>query len=47
MLGNAGFEDISLIPKDKSREIVKSWAPDKNIEDYVASFIIEAKKLQK
>lgn len=47
MLENAGFKDISLIPKDNSREIVKSWAPDKNIEEYVASFIIEAKKTPK
>lgn len=33
-----------MIPKDNSREILKSWAPDKNLEDFVASFIIEAIK---
>jgi SAM-dependent methyltransferase len=44
MLENAGFTDIKMIPKDNSKEIVKSWAPDKKIEEFVASFIIEAKK---
>lgn len=44
MLENAGFKDIRMIPKDNSREIVKTWAPDRNIEDFVASFIIEAVK---
>ncbi|WP_052090318.1 arsenite methyltransferase [Desulfosporosinus sp. HMP52] len=44
MLQSVGFKDIRLTPKDNSREIVKSWAPDKNIEDYVASYIIEATK---
>lgn len=47
MLDNAGFKDITLIPKDNSKEIIKAWAPDKNIEDFVASFIIEAKKTPK
>lgn len=44
MMQNAGFKDIRMTPKDNSREIVKAWAPDKNIEDFVASFIIEATK---
>jgi arsenite methyltransferase len=44
MLLNAGFKDIKLMPKDNSREIIKSWAPDKNLEDFIASFIIEALK---
>ncbi|KUO53618.1 MAG: arsenite S-adenosylmethyltransferase [Desulfitibacter sp. BRH_c19] len=44
MLQNVGFKDIQMTPKDNSREIVKSWAPDKNIEDFVASYIIEAVK---
>ncbi len=44
MLQNVGFMDIRVTPKDNSREIVKSWAPDKNIEDLVASYIIEAIK---
>lgn len=44
MLKNPGFVDISIYPKDNSKEILKSWAPDKKVEDYVASFIIEARK---
>ena len=47
MLRDAGFTDIKLTPKDNSREIVKSWAPDLNIEDYVASYVIEAIKGKK
>jgi len=45
MMQNAGFKDIKMMPKDNSREILKSWAPDKNLEDFVASFTIEATKL--
>ena len=44
MLQSVGFKDIRMTPKDNSREIVKSWAPDKNIEDLIASYIIEATK---
>lgn len=44
MLKNAGFTDIRLIPKENSKEIIKSWGFGKNIEDYVASYIIEAFK---
>ncbi len=44
MLQNAGFSDIQLTPKENSREIIKSWGFGKNVEDYVASFIIEANK---
>jgi len=44
MLQNAGFKNIRMTPKDNSREIINSWAPGKNIEDFVASYIIEATK---
>ena len=44
MIHNAGFKDIKLTPKDNSRDIISSWVPDKNVEDYVASYIIEAVK---
>lgn len=44
MLHHAGFEDIRLTPKENSSEIIKSWAPDMNIEDFVASYVIEAMK---
>lgn len=44
MLDNAGFCDIKMIPKDTSRQILDSWAPGRNLEDFVASFTIEARK---
>ncbi|MGI5911031.1 MAG: arsenite methyltransferase [Syntrophomonadaceae bacterium] len=47
MLQNAGFENICMIPKDNSKEIIKSWVPEKNAEDFVASYIIKADKPRK
>lgn len=44
ILHDIGFKDIKLTPKDNSREILRSWVPDRNVEDYVASYIIEARK---
>ena len=44
MLQQAGFRDIRLEPKDNSHEILNSWVPGSNVEDYVASYLIEAKK---
>ncbi|MGK0467706.1 arsenite methyltransferase [Clostridium sp.] len=44
MLQNVGFINIKMIPKDNSKEILSSWVPGKNVEDFVASYIIEAKK---
>lgn len=44
MLEDSGFCNIKMVPKDNSKQILNTWLPDKNIEDYVASFIIEAEK---
>lgn len=44
MLQNVGFINIEMVPKNNSSEILSSWAPGKNVEDYVASYIIEAIK---
>lgn len=44
MLQKAGFENIRMIPKDNSKEIIKTWDSRKNIEEFVASFIITAEK---
>ncbi len=44
LLKNAGFSEISIEPKDKSREFIKDWAPGKGIENYVVSATIEAVK---
>jgi len=40
----AGFTDIEISPKDESREFIKDWAPGRNIEDYVISAVITARK---
>ena len=44
MLENAGFEDISIKPKDESKAFIRHWLPNSNIEDYVVSATIEAVK---
>ena len=44
MLTKAGFTDIKMTPADNSTAIVQSWAPGSRIEDYIASYIIEATK---
>lgn len=44
MIEDAGFSDIRMTPKDNSKEIIKSWTPEKNVADYVASYLIEAVK---
>jgi arsenite methyltransferase len=44
ILQKAGFKNICLTPKDNSKELIKSWVPDKNIEDFVASYFISARK---
>ncbi|MDD2586921.1 MAG: arsenite methyltransferase [Bacteroides sp.] len=44
IMQNAGFTEIRMVPKDNSREIIKSWVPDRNIEDFIASYIVEALK---
>lgn len=44
MLKESGFKDINLKPKDNSKEILSTWIPNKNIEKFAASYIIEAVK---
>lgn len=44
IMQSADFIEISITPKDGSREFIKDWAPDKNVEDYVVSAHIEAIK---
>lgn len=44
MLHAAGFERISIAPKDASREFIRDWAPGRRIEDFVVSANIEAVK---
>ncbi len=44
MLRKAGFVNIRMVPKNNSKEIIKSWVPGKNAEQYIASYTIEADK---
>ena len=44
LLVNAGFSEIKIEPKDKSREFIKDWAPNTGIENYLVSATIEAVK---
>ena len=46
MLKKAGFVEIKVQPKDKSRELIQAWDPNKsdNAGDYVVSAYIEAVK---
>jgi len=40
----AGFTQIRIAPKDESRQMIRDWAPDRGVEDYVVSATIEATK---
>lgn len=44
MLKEAGFVDIKIEPKDKSKEMVEMFIPGSNIGEYVVSANIEAAK---
>jgi SAM-dependent methyltransferase len=43
-LAEAGFVNIRVTPKAESRDLIKTWAPGRGVEDYIASAIIEARK---
>jgi ubiquinone/menaquinone biosynthesis C-methylase UbiE len=43
-LTQTGFADIDITVKSESRELIKTWAPGRGIEDYVVSAIIQARK---
>ncbi len=47
MLRKAGFVDVRIQPKEQSRELIREWAPDTNIADFVVSATIEAVKPSK
>lgn len=43
-LKEIGFEKVKIKPKDESREFIRTWVPDSNLEDYVVSATVEAFK---
>jgi arsenite methyltransferase len=44
MLNESGFQNIRIQPKDESREFIREWVAGSNVENYIASAIIEAFK---
>ena len=44
VLRQAGFENISITPKDESKTFIRDWAPGAKIEDYIVSATVEAVK---
>ncbi len=44
MLRKAGFEKVSITPKDESRAFIRDWAPGRKIEELVVSAQIQATK---
>jgi arsenite methyltransferase len=44
LLQQSGFIQITIEPKDESKEFIKNWVPGANIEDYIASAVIKAMK---
>jgi len=45
LMEDAGFKNIKLTPMNISREILTSWAPEKNLNEFLASYIIQAEKI--
>jgi len=43
-LADAGFVDVRVTPKPGSRELIKTWAPGRRVEDYIVSAFIEGRK---
>ena len=43
-LASVGFVDVRVTPKPESRELIKTWAPGRNIENHIVSAMVEARK---
>jgi arsenite methyltransferase len=43
-LTTAGFVDVRVTPKPESRELIRTWAPGRNIENHIVSAMVEARK---
>ncbi|MEK4852005.1 arsenite methyltransferase [Paenibacillus sp. FSL H7-0756] len=44
MLQESGFTEIHIEPKDESRTFIKDWVPGANVEQYIVSTVIKARK---
>jgi SAM-dependent methyltransferase len=43
-LTGVGFIDVRITPKPESRELIKGWAPGRNLENHIVSAMVEAGK---
>src|SRR5215469_13960881 len=43
-LAAAGCVDVRVTPKPESRELIKTWAPGRNLENHIVSAMVEACK---
>lgn len=43
-LAGAGFTSVRITPKPESRELIKTWASGRRVENYIVSAILEARK---
>jgi arsenite methyltransferase len=43
-LAEVGFTDVAVTLQSESRELIKTWAPGRGIENYVVSAIVEGRK---
>lgn len=44
LMEQAGFQNISIETKEQSKELIKGWAPEYSVEQYIVSAIIQAEK---
>jgi SAM-dependent methyltransferase len=43
-LAGVGFVDVRITPKPESGELIKTWAPGRNLENHIVSAMVEARK---
>ncbi|ETT46389.1 methyltransferase domain-containing protein [Paenibacillus sp. FSL P4-0338] len=44
MLQESGFTEISIEPKGESKTFIKDWIPGSNVDQYIVSAVIKARK---
>lgn len=44
ILRHAGFAEIRIKPRDESRSFIREWVPGANLENYIVSAVISARK---